>query len=102
MELCGPAESIINSWSYLIFVPYEVFPAFWGNGYASEACRCVLHRLFVDYAVSAVEAEVDTRNAASIRLLKRLGFDSVSHQAAADFFKGSPSDEDTYRLAALA
>jgi len=81
---------------------YEFFPAFWGNGYAGEACRCVLQRLFVDYAITTVEAEVDTRNTASIRLLQRLGFDRVSYQAGADFFKGSSSDEYTYRLTTFA
>jgi RimJ/RimL family protein N-acetyltransferase len=83
------------------YLAYEFFPAFWGNGYAGEACRCVLHRLFVDYGISAVEAQVDTRNTASIRLLERLGFDRVGYQPGADFFKGSASDEYTYRLAAL-
>jgi [ribosomal protein S5]-alanine N-acetyltransferase len=77
---------------------YEFFPAFWGNGYASEACRCVLHRLWIEYRLTTVEAEVDTRNTASIQLLERLGFERVGYGAAADFFKGSASDEYTHRL----
>ena len=81
---------------------YEFFPAFWGNGYASEACRSVLQRLFTDYAITTVEAEVDTRNTASIHLLERLGFERVGYKAEADFFKGSSSDEYTYRLTAFA
>ncbi len=82
------------------YLAYEFFPAFWGNGYASEACRCVLDLLFRDYGITAVEAEVDTRNTASIRLLERLEFKRVGERVAADFFKGSSSDEYTYRLVA--
>ena len=84
------------------YLAYEFFPTFWGNGYAGEACRSVLQLLFVDYAITTVEAEVDTRNTASIHLLERLGFDRVGYKAEADFFKGSSSDEYTYRLAAFA
>lgn len=80
------------------YLAYEFFPPFWGNGYAGEACGCVLQQIFVDYAITTVEAEVDTRNTASIRLLERLGFARVGYKAEADFFKGSSSDEYTYRL----
>ena len=77
---------------------YELGPAFWGHGYAIEACRRVLEVLFVDYAVLEVSAQVDTRNQDSLALLERLGFVRTGMQANADFFKGAPSDEYTYRL----
>ena len=79
---------------------YEFCPRFWGQGYATEACRRVLWLLFDGYGVSTVLADVDTRNIASIRLLERLGFKRVAHRAAADFFKGTVSDEYRYWLAA--
>jgi [ribosomal protein S5]-alanine N-acetyltransferase len=80
------------------YLAYEFFPPFWGKGYAGEACGCVLQQILIDYAITTVEAEVDTRNTASIRLLERLGFARVGYKAEADFFKGSASDEYTYRL----
>ena len=70
---------------------------FWGNGYATEASQRILQVLFDDYDVTEVKSEVDTRNGASIRLLERLGFEQVEYRAAGDFFKGSSSDEYTYR-----
>jgi [ribosomal protein S5]-alanine N-acetyltransferase len=79
---------------------YVFFPDFWGCGYAAEACRRVLQVLFYDYAVSAVLAEVDTRNTASMRLLESLNFSRTGYRQGADFFKGSSSDEYTYRLPA--
>ena len=79
-------------------IAYELGPLFWGQGYATEACRRVLTMLFADYDVSEVNAQVDTRNVASIALLERLGFTRVGFQSEADFFKGHGSDEYTYRL----
>ncbi|MBA3946554.1 MAG: GNAT family N-acetyltransferase [Herpetosiphonaceae bacterium] len=84
----------------MAYLAYELTPDVWGRGYATEACRCVLNILFADYAVIEVLAEVDTRNAASIKLLERLGFGLWGFRAEADFFKGKGSDEYTYRLTA--
>ncbi len=50
-----------------------------------------------DYEIIEFIAQVNTRNKASIRLLEKLSFKQVEHQAAVDFFKGSSSDEYTYR-----
>jgi RimJ/RimL family protein N-acetyltransferase len=49
-------------------------PAYWGRGMATEAIRPVLDRAFTVHRLAAVEADVDPRNQASIRLLARLGF----------------------------
>jgi ribosomal-protein-alanine N-acetyltransferase len=77
---------------------YELSTDFWGNGYATESCARVIESLFTDYDVMEIIAEVDTRNAASCRLLERLSFERVSERAGADFFKGERSDEYTYKL----
>jgi len=79
-------------------IAYELGPQFWGQGYAAEACRRMLLLLFTGYGVSEASAQVDTRNAASIALLERLGFTQAGFQSQADFFKGHPSDEYTYLL----
>jgi len=90
----------VEAWVVTAQLAYEFSPHFWGQGYATEACRRVLRLLFEGYGVSGVMAEVDTRNVASIRLLERLGFKRVAHGAGADFFKRMVSDEYRYRLAA--
>jgi ribosomal-protein-alanine N-acetyltransferase len=80
------------------YLAYLLTPAFWGYGYAQEACNRVLRLLFGAYRVPAVRAEVDTRNQASWKLLERLGFIRTALHPAADYFKGGSSDEYSYDL----
>jgi ribosomal-protein-alanine N-acetyltransferase len=53
---------------------FVLAPEYWGRGVAFEACQAVLPCLQRDFAVRALYATVDRRNARSIRLLERLGF----------------------------
>ena len=48
--------------------------AFTGQGYAFEAVQAVLARAFEVRGLAVVTADVDPRNAPSLRLLARLGF----------------------------
>lgn len=82
----------------IALLAYEIGPAFWQRGIATEACRRVIRALFEEGDVTTVHAEVDTRNLPSIRLLERLGFERSGFRANADFFKGRASDEWSYRL----
>ena len=46
----------------------------WGNGYATEAAGALLGWAFETLDLNRVQAEADTRNAASARVLEKLGF----------------------------
>jgi RimJ/RimL family protein N-acetyltransferase len=48
--------------------------AAWGQGYATEAAGAVLHWAFATLDLNRVQAETDTRNVASARVLEKLGF----------------------------
>lgn len=48
--------------------------AAWGQGFATEAARALLGWAFATLDLNRVQAEVDTRNAASARVLEKLGF----------------------------
>jgi RimJ/RimL family protein N-acetyltransferase len=48
--------------------------AAWGHGYATEAARALLGWAFDTLDVNRVQAETDTRNLASARVLEKLGF----------------------------
>ena len=48
--------------------------AAWGHGYASEAARALLGWAFETLDLNRVQAEADTRNTASARVLEKLGF----------------------------
>lgn len=48
--------------------------AAWGHGHATEAARALLQWAFETLDLNRVQAETDTRNAASARVLEKLGF----------------------------
>ncbi|TDC22594.1 GNAT family N-acetyltransferase [Kribbella albertanoniae] len=48
--------------------------AAWGHGYGTEAARALLGWAFDAMDLNRVQAEADTRNAASGRVLEKLGF----------------------------
>lgn len=48
--------------------------AAWGHGYATEAARALLQWAFDTLDLNRVQAETDTRNAASARVLEKLDF----------------------------
>lgn len=80
------------------YLAYEVFPPHWRRGYAAEGCTRMMRWLVETLQVDGFVAEVDSLNAASLRLLERLGFERTAFRAAADTFKGRVSDEWTWRL----
>ena len=53
-------------------------PSCWGQGFAYEALTAVIARLFASHPIPAIRADVDPRNAASLKLLGRLGFCETS------------------------
>lgn len=55
-------------------IGYALGADYWGQGYAGEALRRVLAFAFDELDLARIEADVDPRNEASIRLLERLGF----------------------------
>jgi len=55
-------------------VGYILHPDHWGLGLATEAVSVSVDHVFRTRAVDVLTADVDPENAASIRLLKRLGF----------------------------
>jgi RimJ/RimL family protein N-acetyltransferase len=96
-DYIGVAQATVTA-DQPAYLAYLLAPAFWGYGYAQETCARVLRLLFDMYRVPAVQAEVDTRNQASWTLLERLGFSRTVLRPAADYFKGSSSDEYSYDL----
>jgi RimJ/RimL family protein N-acetyltransferase len=55
-------------------IGYALGRAFWGNGYMHETLTAVINYAFADLNLHRIEADVDPRNAASVRTLERLGF----------------------------
>jgi [ribosomal protein S5]-alanine N-acetyltransferase len=53
---------------------YALGRSFWGRGYMSEALSVLLRFAFGDLGLHRLFADVDPRNAASLRSVERLGF----------------------------
>lgn len=53
---------------------YALLPGFWGRGYATEAARALLAFARAQAGFGRVLSAVDAPNAASIRVLEKLGF----------------------------
>jgi RimJ/RimL family protein N-acetyltransferase len=67
---------------------YELSPAHWGYGYATEAAAALLEFGFRELALERVTANCNAENAASARVLEKLGFQLVECQERAIYFKG--------------
>ena len=61
------------------YLGYTLARSAWGQGYASEAASKMLDYLFRVLDLHRVVADCDIENAASIRLLERLGFRREAH-----------------------
>lgn len=67
----------------------------WGRGFAAEAARGFVSYAFAELGRDHLTADVDPRNAASLRLLERLGF-SVTGTAERTFLLGEEWCDSVY------
>jgi RimJ/RimL family protein N-acetyltransferase len=79
-------------------VGYILHPDHWDKGLAFEAMTAVIAHAFANHSVDHLLADVDPRNAASIKLLKRLGFVMSGHEDNTFCIAGVWVHSDYYRL----
>jgi RimJ/RimL family protein N-acetyltransferase len=72
--------------------------AAWGHGYATEAARALLQWAFDTLDLNRVQAETDTRNVASARVLEKLGFVREGTLREDCIVNGDVSDSWVYGL----
>lgn len=70
----------------------------WGRGHATEAVRALLHWAYQTLDLNRVEAELDTRNVASARVLEKLGFQREGLRREDCVVNGEVSDSWIYGL----
>jgi [ribosomal protein S5]-alanine N-acetyltransferase len=70
----------------------------WGQGHATEAVRAMLRWAYDALDLNRVEAELDTRNAASARVLEKLGFAREGLRREDCVVNGEVSDSWIYGL----
>jgi ribosomal-protein-alanine N-acetyltransferase len=81
-----------NSLSPLAELAFHLRPEFWGLGLMREAAEAALGWLLTSHPGLDAEAYIEPRNAPSIRLARRLGFQSTgTFQNGAERYVLSPS-----------
>lgn len=84
---------------------YVFHDAYWGMGYACEACTALLMDAFIGKRIHRVIAMCNPENTASWRLLERLGMRREGHLRKNIWFfrddKGNPIWQDTYEYGIL-
>jgi ribosomal-protein-alanine N-acetyltransferase len=70
----------------------------WGRGYATEAAGALLRWAYQTLDLNRVQAEADTRNAASARVLEKLGFVREGTLREDCIVNGDVSDSWVYGL----
>lgn len=84
--------------SNLAELGYELAPAHWGNGYATEAAAALVSFAFEELKLQRLQANCNAENAASARVLSKLGFRMEWHEPGAVYFKGRWWDMLHYSL----
>lgn len=73
-------------------IGYILHPDSWGQGFATEALTPVIDRAFRKHLLGRIEADVDPRNVASLKLLKKLGFTRSGYREKSWYISGEWQD----------
>jgi [ribosomal protein S5]-alanine N-acetyltransferase len=76
MEHAGTVVGRAGLWR-MPEIGFIVNPKYWGQGFAFEALSAIIPPAFSKFGIDSIIADVDPRNDASLRLLKRLKFDET-------------------------
>jgi RimJ/RimL family protein N-acetyltransferase len=79
-------------------IGYVLARAHWGHGYVSEALEALLAYGFDSLGLNRVEADIDPANAASGRVLEKLGFRREGYMPERWIVNGEPADTVFYGL----
>ncbi len=84
--------------NYTMELGYWVAEPFWGRGFAPEAARALLASVFAEHEVERVQARVIDGNAASVRVLEKVGFRPEGTHRAGLFRRGKFEDVRMFAL----
>lgn len=76
---CPPVDTAQGAFGLF----YQLLPEAWGRGVGTAAAKLALEALTCRFSVSTVYADVAAGNAASIRILERLGFQRTAVRTGA-------------------
>jgi RimJ/RimL family protein N-acetyltransferase len=100
-ELAGDLVLILTSVAHRQGeVGYTLHPGHQGRGLATEGARAILALGFGVFGLHRIAARLDGRNAASARVLERLGMRREAHLRENEWVKGEWTDELVYAMLA--
>lgn len=73
-EIVGTLQSTVMLDEGIAYIAYVIFPPYWGKGYAFEGVLWMIEHLKKMENIECVIAEIDTRNARSIKLIEKHEF----------------------------
>ena len=79
---------------------YLFHPDYWGQGYATEAIRRLIHFGFTELHLHRVADDVDARNLASVRVMEKLSMRREGHLRETIWKDGRWYDEYLYAILA--
>jgi [ribosomal protein S5]-alanine N-acetyltransferase len=79
-------------------IGYELAPDYWGNGYATEAARAVVHFGFTQLRVHRIHADCVADNLASARVLEKIGMTLEGCLRENQYYKGRWWDTLLYAM----
>lgn len=79
-------------------VGYAIGSRHWGKGYISEALQALVDHGFDVLDLNRIEADIDPRNAASARVLEKLGFRKEGYMPERWIVHGETADTVNYGL----
>jgi [ribosomal protein S5]-alanine N-acetyltransferase len=84
--------------SHQASIGYELDPAHWGKGYATEATRTLMNYGFDVLKVHRIWAHCVADNLGSQHVLEKLGLRREAHLRDAEYYKGRYWDEYIYAI----
>ena len=85
----------------VVEIAYSTDPAYRGRGYATEASRALLRLGFEALGWHRIIGRIDARNAASARVLERLGMRREAELVENEWLKGEWASEVVYAIIVL-
>ena len=79
-------------------IGFIIHPDHHGHGYATETARSLLQLAFEEFGMHRVIGRLEPRNAASARVLERLGMRHEAHFVENEFVKGEWQSELVYAI----
>ena len=99
-ELIGNVNVVVDPHNRQGEIGFIFHPAHQGHGYATEAARALLDDAFERHGLHRVYGRLEPRNAASARVLEKLGMRREAHLIENEWVKGEWQSEAVYALLA--